>query len=500
MKKIIGLVGGAVVIVLGSYYGMGAITEQTVKKNLASFNQSNLHVRMKAYHRGLFSSTAQLDWTIDIPSHEIKNEAGVTSLVPAETIDLTMPLKVFHGPVMIADGKTHFGLGYARTELSIPQTYNKKFNEIFTKDSTQPTLQLSLFVNYLNSSTLRLRIPKFNVTTQQGHDTLTWFGMTSDLYVSSGVKQVSGRFVLNGFEWVNNQMKAVLARASSNYDLHRTSEGLLLGDGDIAMPSLLITDKGNTLFDLEKLTIRSSSHVNDGLFDSGLDLSLQKMVALDKNYGPVHLVVSIKNIDAAIMASLNKAATTMKNKSDSERQQAVLQLLPEVPKLLNKGPVFELSELSAVSPEGTVKANVQFSLPKGDTDNPFQLIQKITGQGRFSVPVALVQRLMLASFEQKNTPQASDQTAQTTPATAASATPDNADNLNPVNASGTMTSVLPTVDSGRQATVDIDQKLANLVDSGLLSKQGDNYVIEFQLSQGQLVVNGQPFSPAMIKF
>ena len=41
MKKLIGLVVIIAALVLGGYYGMGLVTERTLKKNVAIINQSN---------------------------------------------------------------------------------------------------------------------------------------------------------------------------------------------------------------------------------------------------------------------------------------------------------------------------------------------------------------------------------------------------------------------------------------------------------------------------
>jgi len=67
----------------------------------------------------------------------------------------------------------------------------------------------------------------------------------------------------------------------------------------------------------------------------------------------------------------------------------------------------------------------------------------------------------------------------------------------------------PTQSEGSQVTApDLDQqaaqladkKVADMVQSGLLVKQGDDYVVEFNLAEGQLSVNGHPFHGGMLSF
>ena len=41
MKKLAGLIIILAVLILGGYYGMGVLTEKTIKKDIAIINQSN---------------------------------------------------------------------------------------------------------------------------------------------------------------------------------------------------------------------------------------------------------------------------------------------------------------------------------------------------------------------------------------------------------------------------------------------------------------------------
>ncbi len=51
----------------------------------------------------------------------------------------------------------------------------------------------------------------------------------------------------------------------------------------------------------------------------------------------------------------------------------------------------------------------------------------------------------------------------------------------------------------QQATTLADKQLAAMVQSGVLSVQGTDYLIEMSFSQGKLTVNGKPYDPAMLK-
>ena len=52
----------------------------------------------------------------------------------------------------------------------------------------------------------------------------------------------------------------------------------------------------------------------------------------------------------------------------------------------------------------------------------------------------------------------------------------------------------------QQAATEADLKLSNMVKTGVITLQGTEYVIDLSLAQGQLSVNGKPFTPAMMQF
>ncbi len=528
MKKIIGLVVIIAALVLGSYYGMGLVTERTLKKTIEVVNQSNgIFVDIERYDRKWFTSTAVLNWRLHVPERIIKGDNGQTTTVPAKDYTLQMPLAIYHGPVIFADGSVRFGLGYAHSDLAMPSTYADKFNNMFTGESIQPHLNVNLFVNYLNNTRLHIGVPSFKLITKQGGDQFEWLGMDTDLGVSSNLKKLDGKVEVTGISLKKNQMQALLGKVDSDYDLHQTDAGIYLGEANLSLPSLVVTENTQKIVEVNDFALHSKSDIEGGLFNSYFKTSVDKVMAHGKTYGPGLLEMSLKNLDAEALADINQQANRMQQGSDSERQQALIAMLPQLPKLFGKGAQFEISKLSFVLPQGAVEGNLLVSLPKGDTGNPFQLVQKVQGHAAFKMPVEMVKNLVMVSVKQKLLSQSTvqqamieqmktNEAAQTTeapvpaeaatPATApgapapASATTQSADGAIQPNDAPTAQPAMTVAEIEQQATVQTTQKLADLVNSGLLSMQGTEYVIELNLTQGQLTVNGKPFSPAMMQF
>lgn len=493
MKRIVGLVIIIAALILGSYYGMGVLTERTLRKNFDLVNQTNgVFVNIDKYQRGWFVSKADLSWRIHVPERVVKDKDGQSKTVPAQNFDMQMPLVIHHGPVIFANSRVKFGLGYANTNMQLPQTYQEKFNEAFTADSTKPKLEISLFVNYLNRSRAHFDLPQFTLNTKDGDAHFEWSGMRSDFSVSSNVDNLDGSITVDGIDFTKDKVKATVGKITSEYNLHRTASGLFIGDGSLEVPSFAMSNPEKKLFELEGFQVNSSSDIEADLFSSSFSTSVDKIFANDKTYGPGTLKLAIKNLDAEVLARLNQQLSNIQG-TEEQRQQSLLAILPELPKLFSKGAEFEISELHFVLPEGAIEGNLLVALPKGDVGNPFQLIQKIKGDGKIKIPASVLKEIAQEHTKktlQKQSPVQNALVQEMQTNTADQGTQNNA-----------ASSAQPAAtDLDKQAAAQADKQLADLVQMGLLSVQGTDYVIELKLADGQLSVNGKPFNPATMKF
>ncbi len=490
MKKLAGLVVILAALFLGSYYATGIITERTLKKNIVMLNQSNgMVVEVKEYHRGWFCSKAELNWSLHIPARTVKNQNGEMSTVLAQDYQMQVPVQIYHGPVMFVDSKPMFGFGYARSQVTLSQDWNKQFAQNYTAESIAPVMNFNIFVSYFNQSTLSMEMPMFKLISRQGNKQFEWKGMTSDTVISYDNDAISGSMTLDGLRFGNDKVSAVLGKVVTDYNLHRTDHSLYLGDANLSMPSFQVVQDNKTIMDVEQLDVNSSSDISEGLFSSHLKVSLGKLVSAGKQYGPALVALSINNLDADVLEKLNRQANEMQQDSVAERQKVMFMMMPELPKLLGKGAKFELSELSVTMPDGMIKGSLQVSLPAVGTDNPFQLIQKIQGQGKFVLSAAVVKQLLHDSVTKSSSMQITASEPVAAPA---------ADGTTAPTSEGEATA--PAGDQQQSIDQQVNERLANMVQSGLLSTQGSDYVVEFKLADGKLAVNDKPFDSAMLKF
>ena len=506
MKKIIGSAAVLTAMVLAGYYGTGLVTERTLKKNINMINQSNnISVEMTGYQRGWFQSKANLTWHVQMPERFVKNEQGSSALVPSKAYTFETPVLISHGPIIVGRDGVHFGLGYASTEVQLPEAYKKEFNATFLPESVVPKLDASIFVTYFNRSHLHLQIPAFRLVSIKNKDIIEWEGMTSDFCLSVERYHVDGRLMLNGLRIVSGDMSLALGKVYSEYDMHQTQQGLYLGDASIQFPSLVVMKNEKVDFELEGVDTKSESEVEDGLFESSFHGSFEKLKTHGKTYGPARVAIELENLDAQVLANINEQANKMQRVPDSERQQVLLMMLPQLTKLLGKGAAFEISELNLGMADGALDGSLRIALPKGDLGNPFQLIQKIEGKGKLKIPSQLLRALLTRSVTEALLLKAEKQTvAKDDAAVVSSGTETVAPVKEPAVNEVAVTASTPATVSPEQFNKEVvdgvNKKIADLVQAGGLRVDGDNYLLDINLASGQLSVNGHPFNPLMLQF
>lgn len=492
MKKIIGLVVILVALVLGSFYGMGLVTQRTLIRSVDLMNQSTgLSVTVADYQRHWFKSSAALDVKIHIPERVETNAEGKLESTPAQDFSLAVPVQIIHGPVIYSQSGVMFGLGLATSDLNLPKEVAEKIASQFAEQSIQPKFELSVFVTYLNQSRFQLSVPTFKLVFKEGNGEVDWLGMKGDMSVSSDLNRFHGQFTLDGIKVVKDKINGEMGSVTSDYSLKKTQDGLFIGEAGFSVPSVSISQDNKPLFSLAQFKARTESSITDNLFEFSFKTSFDKVLAHDKQYGPGLLELSVKNLDAKVLAQLNAQANALKQTAGAQRQQTMFAMLPVLPKLFTQGPSFEISTLKLTMPEGDIDGHFAIALPKSDNINPFQVMQMLEGSGKLQVPSEIVRTVLIESLKQKAVAETSPQgkmMPQAAPISKDAAAPslpvDNDKN---------------TADAMQQATAEANKKLAALVEAKLLSVQGSSYVIEFQLSQGKFTVNGQAFDPGTFK-
>ncbi|MCC5791177.1 MAG: YdgA family protein [Legionellaceae bacterium] len=477
MKKLIGLVVILAVLVLGSYYGTGVITERKVRETVNVISQHNgIYVQLKDYQRGWFHSSAQLDWRLDIPERVVRAANGAQT-VPAQRYEFSMPLTVDHGPVIFSDAGVKFGLGYAQTRMTLPEKYVQQFESLFTKDSTQPKLEFSQFINYLAKSRISLAVPAFQLVSAEGTGRLHWKGMDTSVSMTSDLSNIDGSFLVKGMDFSKDKMKTSLSEIKADYDVSKSSYGLYVGSASLSFPSLVVSTIDKRVFELDDVSLDSSSDISSGLLSSHLNLALKKLMLEEQQYGPGNVELAVRNLDAGAMSRINTLSMQLQNSDETQKQQLMMSMMAELPKLFSQGPELEIAQLEFTLPEGQITGNLLLSLPKSEGGNVMMLMQGVKGNAHLELPHAFVHLMLVDAIANKMM----------------------SDHVQQAMAQQSNQGALTFDEAKSQAEKMADQRIQAMIDTGTFVVRDQKLVVDMHLEGGQLLVNGKAFNPAMMK-
>lgn len=471
MKKWTSLIIALAVLTLLSYYLMGLVVESTLNKNVNSIPKTTfLTIKLDKYHRGWFSSHAVLIIKMHIPPQTIKDKNGVAQTDQPVDFDLSFPLIINHGPFICTDTGVRFGMGQV---------------------TTQPPTHYGVLIDYFNHTVFKYTLPSFAINgtagTSEGNFQLAWQGLKSQLSITPNIDKVNGNLVVYGLNGTFNTDGFTIGRVSNDFKLTRDHDGLWLGRTHFAIPSVEATMANKKIFDLKDFDWVFSSNVTGGSLNFNFDMSLKKLFADNKNYGPGAIKLRFKNLDPKAMADINQQELNM-IQSNGDPSLALLAMLAEFPKLLNKGAELDLTEMTFNLPEGMIVGNLKIKLPQSTSSDPNQLFQKAHGEGQFKAPMSIVKKLLVASIKQDLTKQAQNATQEQSTTQVRESIP---------------ATTLPTapVSSNQddEAQQQADKTLQDWISKGIIKVEGNDYIVLFKLDNGQVMVNGKPFNPGMLQ-
>lgn len=496
MKKIIAFTLVLIAILMGGYYITGGLIESNLKKNISNLDNTNkIKVSISGYKKGFIKSEAQLNWELIIPAKVIMQD-GKRIFKPSKTYYAYMPLTVYHGPIIFHANKIQFGLGLATSHIMLPGKYIEQFNEKYTSDSTKPELDLDIFVNYFNNTSIKLRAPQFHLIANNDNSDFAWSGMTTEIDLSSNMQEVNGKVIIAGVTWLQDKTLSVLKNVESYYQLHKSDFGLYLGDSRLHIPEGKVTQNDSQLIEVKELDFKANSFIENKLFNSSLKINLDKFYIYNEIYKNCSVDFYLRNLDAQVLLTINNILKSAQNRSERERKQAILSILPELPKLVNKGAEIEVSDFNIAMHDGVIRGNMLISMPKDNNINPFYLVQRTRGIGHISISKKLLKTILTHLYEKSNNTVTSSNTdSDLMQKNVSGAALQNKSN----NSSDDSVSLLEE-DLHQKAAKLANNKLEDMIKLGVLIPAGEEYVTDIKILQGRIIVNDKPFNPDMLRF
>ncbi len=498
MKK--ALLGG-VLVLAGGYVGstmyFGSEAESQFKQSVTVIDKAlqkqivelpagpKFQLSLKDYDKGLLSSSAKLNIKVDFD--------GIQTPIPMKNLSYDLDLKISHGPFIVALGKP--GMAYASSTVELPKKMIDMAKKQLSKDSTLPMMDFSLLINLDQSSRFMAKVPKFTIAPKQIPGKLVWKGMDVFYNMSKDMKSFKGAAVINGLDLDSPFANATVSKMDMTYDLNATQYGLWVGTGTFSLPTIKVSARGSTIFDLSNLKFDSAADVNNGLLKLSMNTSFASIKAKDQSFGPANLDFELKNLDANSFVKVQQTLQELNNakllpKSDSKKLMA--QLDKQLPNLLSKGAELSVKNFKFQMPEGLMSGalNVKMSSDIKVT-KIVQLADYVHADGQFQVPSVLLENMLVKQASRKIRNQQlllklNNRKKQEAPSEDASVAIDNV----PVQ-------LLSKTEINDRAKQQVDKQLNKLLDEKLLIKESNSFVFKFKFDKGHLFVNGKPFDPAL---
>ncbi len=320
MKKV--LLGGLGVAILGYvgttvYFGNEAekqfkkivkVMDSVLLKQLIQMpNAPRVNLVVKDYSRSLISSSAKLSVKLDLFDMPVP-------VPPANRkMFYDLDLKVSQGPFIFPLSKP--GLAYIQSSLTLPKPIAQQAKSQLSDSSTLPQLDLSLFINFDQSLKAITSVPAFTLAHKQFPGSFMSEGMEMVYYLSKDLDSIKGQGVVKRIELKSSFANAVVEQMDMHSDMRASDYGLWVGDGAFNIPSIKVLARGSLMFLLTNWKMKSTATIDSGLINVGMNMSLEKVKVMRKEYGPGNLDFSLKNLDAKTFSEIQPLSQQLKNSS-----------------------------------------------------------------------------------------------------------------------------------------------------------------------------------------
>ena len=494
MKKWLYLFSVAVILGLLSisYYITGVRAEAEFGNFLKSANRlPNVVVTADNYHRGWLKSSVHIKVVLH-RSEQLYIQSGETKTIPARDVTFSFNTHIYHGPIILAPNRVAFGLGYARSDVSLPKEMLLPFNEIFTEQSAPPHFVFAFLLKYRHQLLINFDVPPFNLFSKNGVMQLNWKGFKSHWKLKAH-SLIVGDMAFNGAFLKQGDTESKVDGAHLKYHL-QMEDNLFVGKVTGNLQTLQWAPDKVPSLRVDGLQMASDSHIKDNLISSSLKADVNGLAFRGVEYGPGVLDMEVNDLDAEALDHIQQQLQITQNNhlTNAQKQVLFLTLLPEIPKLIEKGAELKIKQLQLSIPQGLILAVAKIKFSPGKADS-LQWINRIDAFARAEVPVVWLQDVFADLLKFKIEQRQLSMQQKFTQEQALNENTQNNDTL-----------VLPIKSLSPQemevmANQQASEQLTGLVQNGVLIKKDNLYTIKITFKNGVLLVNEKPFSGNVIQ-
>lgn len=464
MKKPLSLAIGAAVVALAypaSAWFLGTRVEATLAEQYHSFDeQPYVKLVSRDFQRGLFASTetAVLELVTPAELSGLKQEEGAQDAAakPAEPIRITLRTEIKHGPL---PGFSTLAAAVADTELVLTPEQQQEVAKVL---GDKKPLQIHTVFSLFGGGKSTASSPAFALDLPKGTDGktshLSWNGLQMDIDFSSHMKHYTVKADAPGFE-IKDDQGAQAQITGMHIEGEQTRlfddvKGFYSGTTKMSVAQVSFVDAkeaeggeeaAKSPLLLKQMTYDAAIPVNGDFIDLIGKIGVETAQFGAQNYGPVHYDFSLRHLHARSTAELYQALmkwyanpARLANKEIGKQFDGMDVLREPALALLKYSPEFHIDRISFKSPQGEAQVSASAKLGALTPDelaNPFMMVGKLNVNADLALPEELLGDTMRA------------------------------------------------------------EQRASFVDQGYVTRDGNILRSKIAFANGQLTVNGKPFSP-----
>ena len=419
MKKVLIFVILLLTVILASYGSFGFITKKIITSNIQKSTTSLPTPPATTISQGLFSSEAQVTFTIPVPED---NNTGVSA------IPIILEQKIHHGPIILQ--KTQDG----PSPWQPIKMYSEGIIKVGPFVSPEPpelqeirellTANLSVLLPISGPTVIKASGQPITKSNIYDHQTIVanWQGFSSETTISETPKSYTFKAEAPGLSITSGTSS--LLKVDNLYLKGQFTEGpheIALGTSEVGIDQLQITPPDEPQ-SLSANSLKMLIEISEGnnLLNLSQRIEVDQIIINAKVYGPGHIKLAISNLDAATIARLEQEIDSIQEttKDPTEMNQHLLQLLIEQsPALLKNSPSITISDLSLTSPKGQLTGEAKLAF-NGEGDvllNPIFIMSRTSLNVKIEADQLLITSIykdfIKATLCEDNTDQICDQQA-----------------------------------------------------------------------------------------
>lgn len=385
-----GLVAGGVIlaVAIAAPWAVGMVTEKQWHQVTAEVNASQPFVRLETgdYQRGYLGGRVEGTLVVDDPAAE-------------EPVQFDYQARVSHG------------VTGSLLEFSAVDGLPEAAGRLFTEEKPRLTLETRLW----GTAIVELTVPAVSVADAQTGQSLSLSGGFARADIGDAGREADITLVWPGMTVSGPEMTLTLDELRLEQSLSHLSGEVWTGEGEAVLGSLEVAAPGQPPLRFESFNMSSRTWAGD--HDSRVSgetvATLETVIAGDEAFGPHRLEFVMRDLHVDSWSELTGALTDLQvaamdqggSPAVFEQQMASMGRLNEaLLGLAAHGFEFGFSDLRVMTPEGEISGQAMIGHPALSEEERSQMLmvmQRLTGQVAFSLPVALAEnypalRLQLA--------------------------------------------------------------------------------------------------------